>query len=69
MHSLTFWYTILLSELQKINYETNAYIFFNHAEKKRLAARQRDEAWEGTLGEKWALWMTVRCLCENYAVQ
>lgn len=27
------------------------YFDFNIAEKKRLAARQRDEAWEGTLGE------------------
>jgi hypothetical protein len=32
--------------------KTNVYIFFDLAEKKRLAARQRDEAWEGTLGEK-----------------
>jgi hypothetical protein len=27
------------------------YFDFHIAEKKRLAARQRDEAWEGTLGE------------------
>ena len=27
------------------------YFDFRIAEKKRLAARQRDEAWEGTLGE------------------
>jgi hypothetical protein len=27
------------------------YFDFHLAEKKRLAARQRDEAWEGTLGE------------------
>jgi hypothetical protein len=32
---------------------TNAFtFFFDFAEKKKLAARQRDEAWEGTLGEK-----------------
>jgi len=27
------------------------YFDFHITEKKRLAARQRDEAWEGTLGE------------------
>jgi hypothetical protein len=31
---------------------TNACTFSDFAEKKKLAARQRDEAWEGTLGEK-----------------
>jgi hypothetical protein len=42
----------LLLELQEISSEDNAYICFILAEKKRLAAKQRDEAWEGTLGEK-----------------
>jgi hypothetical protein len=30
----------------------NVCTFCDFTEKKKLAARQRDEAWEGTLGEK-----------------
>jgi hypothetical protein len=37
--------------LQVTNKMIILYFDFHVAEKKRLAARQRDEAWEGTLGE------------------
>jgi hypothetical protein len=47
--------SIMHTELSMMTKVTNKmiilYFDFHIAEKKRLAARQRDEAWEGTLGE------------------
>jgi hypothetical protein len=40
-----------MRKLQVANKMSKLYFDFHLAEKKKLAARQRDEAWEGTLGE------------------
>jgi len=44
-------YTELSMMIEVTNKMIILYFDFHIAEKKRLAARQRDEAWEGTLGE------------------